>query len=281
MRWRRFALLVPLALVALLAPALSAAQPAPVAERGVSIVVYHAFPDPAAGTARADPFASPVSPPAARLPWTRVDGVLNASDAPQGDPASTSAHFLEMRRLAQERQRVSPDLVLELVARVDAGRLVGRVVPADASLILVEDGLEHDGDSGVRVHRFVARARLAPDADGGFEAPLEAAWDARRVGVVAWVAGPDGSVAQSATWLATQGGPTVQRAHAPLLEHWTATWCAPCGPSDHALALLAAQNGLPLAVESRGYAGAPTPLLLAGLAVGALAGLALVRGRRA
>ena len=266
-------------LFALLVPAVGVAQPAP-PERQLSVVVYHAHPDPAAGTARADPFSSPASPPAARLPLTRVDGVLEASDAPGGDPASTSAHFMEMRRLVQERQRASPDLLLELEARVEGGAVRGRASLPGATVVVVEDGVEHDGDSGVRVHRFVARARAVAGEDGAFEVALEPGWDARRLAVVAWVTGADG-VAQSATWRAGQAGATAQRSHAPLVEHWTATWCAPCGPSDHALALLAAQSGLPLDAGEGRYGGAVTPLLVAGLVVGALAGVAFVRGRRA
>lgn len=276
MRWARLA---PSVLLALLAPALCAAQPAPAAP-AVSVIVYHAFPDPAAGSARADPFASSASPPSERLPRTIVDRTVEASDAPGGDPASTSAHFLEMRRLVQGRQRAMPDLPLTLEVTASGTAVVARVSLPNASAVVVEDGLEHDGDSGVRVHRFVARAVMTRAEDGSLVASWNASWSRDRLAVVAWLDGADG-VAQSATWRAGQDGPTVQVAHAALVEHWTATWCAPCAPSDHALALLAAQNGLPLAGTDGAYAGKPTPLLLAGLALGGAAGVLFVRRRGA
>lgn len=141
--------------------------------------------------------------------------------------------------------------------------------------VLVEDGLEHDGDSGVRVHRFVARAFLEGGAEE-FRAPLDPSWRVERLAVVVWAVGAEG-VEQSVTW---RGADVRQVGRAVLVEHWTATWCAPCGPSDHALALFASQSGLPLDhVAHEGYARPLSFLVVAGLVVGAGAGVALVRRR--
>src|SRR5438034_10806271 len=84
----------------------------------VFLVVYHVTPDPRAGTADADPFSAASAAPdaelAAHLPATRVDGVLEASGAPEGDPANPAAHTRELQRLLDERAATGVPFVLDI-----------------------------------------------------------------------------------------------------------------------------------------------------------------------
>lgn len=280
----RHALPAFLALAALLAhaPTVLSTETFAGTERDVTILVYHVYPDPAAGTPRADPFSTPLAPgdlsDGTRLPVTRVDGGRFASEAPEGDPASAAAHFREVRALVQERQRAGGSVPLELEAHWDAGRVWGRVTGnGTPRAFVVEDAIPFDADSGVTVHRFVARAEL-PVVDGVFNATLDPSWSTARIGVVAWLASPSGEVLQSASRMAGDASTVRQVERSVLVEHATATWCQPCGPSDQALALLASQYGFP---PPSGGPAEIVPRLsvpaLAGLAAGALAGILLLR----
>jgi hypothetical protein len=288
------ATLVLLALLLALPGAVATERP-----REVSILIYHASPDPEAGAPDADPYSTLdttflTGNGTLRLPVTRFDGVALASDAPEGDPASASAHFQEMRRLLLDRQRQGSPLALRVDGRVGQGELLINVTveplreaPAwRIVVVLFEDGLVHEGGSGVRVHRFVARAGAT--THGPVESPLgfdtnillDPAWERSKLGVVAMAVAKDGDVLQSAAWLATQAAPTQQREKAVLVEHATATWCEPCAPSDEALALLASQYGFPPPSGSVAYAARSPWLALAGLAGGALLGALVVRRAR-
>jgi len=244
-----------------------------------------------------DALATPLAPPpfeATRLPATRIDRVGVASSAPENRPESAPAHYREMLRLVQAAEAEGAPLALVVDGRAAPGSLSLRVEarpqgaapPAEVavSLVLFEHGVVVAG----RAHPYVARFALAPETlavpgNASFDVRLDPSWSLDRVGVVA-IAARDGRVVQSATWLPRQDAPTVQQAKAALVEHVTATWCSPCAPADDAFVLLATQRGAAGALPSDGHASylrAPTGWLWAGLALGALAAVALVGRRRA
>ncbi|MEA3199295.1 MAG: hypothetical protein QOE90_723 [Thermoplasmata archaeon] len=272
---------------------------APLAAAQTPVIVnYHVWPDPEAGKPDADPFSAPgVAPlpglPGDRMPATRADAVEDADPAPGGNPDSSVAHLQEFQRLLALRGATGAGATIDVEGAAQPGALLVRVnVTATEALgatetrvVLVED------DAG---HRFAARnasAPLAANLSAGQSAsfdvtlPLGAA-DAQKVGVVVTVRALDavgprqaGEVVNAASWSVRQGAPTRQVEKAVLLEHVTATWCEPCGPSDQALALLAARTA-PQESGAR-YLQPPTPWTVAGLALGAGALLLLVRRRAA
>lgn len=271
-------------LLALLVAPLALAQPG---GRDVNIVVWHASPDPQAGQPGADPFSGPTSPATTLLPATVVDGTLRAEGAPEGDPANVGAHYRELQRLLQLSERSARPVTLRLAGNESGGALtvvaaVTGAATGQARAIagaLVEDGLEHEGASGVRVHRYVARATLEASAgtNATWSVPLDATWARERLSVVVWVLGENATVLQSARWSPGQGD-VVQQRKAVLVERVTATWCVPCGPSDEALALLAAQFGdAGEAPRAGGYFRAPGMAALAGLLLGGAAAVFLWR----
>lgn len=269
------------------------AAPAP-----ANLVVYHAHPDPRGGTPDdPDPMSTPHAPgpPAPRLPLTRFDGVTDAADAPEGSPESVPAHFREMQRLllAREREGAGATLVVHGTLRDGRLEITARVAEprrplenATFTATLVEDGVAHDGASGVRVHRHVARATLpavpvAGDGEARWNLTLDPAWDASRASIVVALRAEGGEALQSARWGVGQDAPTVQRAKAVLVERVTASWCVPCGPSDEALALLAARAAPASAEGGLAYARAPTTLGLLGLTAGLGAAWWITRRRDA
>lgn len=294
-------LLAPLFVLALLAPGVLAQDEARV--RTASILVYHPSPDPRAGHPDADPLGSPPAPPPAGLgPGdTLFDGVASASAAPEGAPESALAHFRELQRLFLQRERTGAPVAIDLGGRIDGDRLRfdAIVTPTTAatrgalsiSFVVFENGVGAPTADGTRAHPYVARTTVAGAAldlaNGSAtverDVALDAGWRAERLGVVAIVRAEDGEAVQSAAWLARSDARAVQVSKAVLVERATATWCAPCGPSDEALALFASQYGvdsLPASGGS-GYLRAPTPLMLLGLAAGLGAGAVLLRRRPA
>lgn len=265
--------------------------------RAVHVVVYHAYPDFRDGAPDADPMSTPLAagPSASRLPLTLFDRTLQGEPAPEGDPESIPAHFRDMQRLVLARERSGAPFALEVSGRAEADAWVVEARALDAvddgangsltlSAVVVEDGVVHEGASGVRVHRFVARLSLesVEGANASWRVPMDAAWDAQNLAVVAFASAPSGEVLQSARWDVATGETSVQRAKAVLVEHVTASWCVPCGPSDEALALIAAQFGGDALDASGGlaYARAPGAWTLVGGAAG-LAAAALILRRRA
>lgn len=302
-----------LLLAALLLLPLVPAQSARPAE--AVLLAYHVHPDPREGRADADPFSTPRAPlpegladrdGALLLPATRLDGVLQVSDAPEGDPSSALARFRETQRLLLLRQRTGAPVALEAQGALSEGSLRVHVdveppTPLaegtfEVRLAVFEDGVPDP--LGPRLHRHVVRHVEAPETVRLAEAvrvvrdiPLEPGWDVERLGVAVWVAHVSGSprhepgeVLQAAAWRAGQEGPTRQVAKAVLVEQATATWCGPCAPADESFSLVATQfgedDGAALAAPGA-YARMPTPLALAGLAAGLLVGVALVRRRGA
>ena len=294
-----------------------AAPPAPAqADREAEVVVlaYHAHPDPRAGREDADPFSSPRAPlpaqfrqggeDAPRLPATRLDGVAQVSDAPEGDPASALAHFREAQRLLLLRQRTGAPVAVELRATPEPGVLRVDLVLAPAGdlgnaspalrLVVFEDPVPDP--AGPRAHRFVVRHVATPEpldlrkpGQLARDLPLDPSWDPTRVGVAAIVehAGEPGrhargEVLQAAAWRAGQEGPTVQVGKAVLVEAVTATWCDACRPTEESLALLASQFAAsPLDQGPASYEARPGPLALGGLLAGAGVGVLLLRRRAA
>lgn len=299
-----------LAFVALLALPAALGQAPAAHETDLVLLVYHPSPDPRAGEPDADAFSSPDAPDPlglARvgdvllLPATRFDGIARASDAPEGRPESALAQFREMQRLLLLRQRTGASVALTLDARVANGTLVAevdaRALPGapervDVALYLLEDFVP-DAATGAR-HRFLARADLGVETLALAQATgisrsfrLSPDWDASNLAVVAVARATEadarreeGEAMNAAIWRAGQHGPTVQERKAVLVEHASATWCAPCAPSDEALALLASSFGVDTAREPS-YARAPGALALAGACGGLAVAFALLRRRAA
>lgn len=202
------------------------------------------------------------------LPVTLFDNATLASDAPEGNPASASAHFQEFRNLLTARENAGTKFPLTLEADLQGHMLVvNDNAPANLTVkrVLVEDALKP---------RFIARA-----VTNASTFALDPAWNHQRLGVVLIVSDPaTGEVLNSATWLAGQAGPTVQTTKAVLVEHATATWCDPCAASDSAYDLLASQTGHPPPTSAgRSYWVEPGALAFIGLAVGLAVGILLWR----
>jgi hypothetical protein len=161
-------------------------------------------------------------------------------------------------RLGLIGARVGPMALLEVAvtakAAVDSSNLSMRAV-------LFEDDLRFDGGNGVDLHRFTVRhvfneTRVALDAAGRanrtLAVPMDPDWRGDRVGFVVWVVSHDGAsrafrqgeVLQSATYLLSQQGPTIQASRGVLLEFYTATWCPTCLWGDGAVDELANSFGV-------------------------------------
>lgn len=276
-----------LALLAAVAP-LALAQETPASP--ASFLAYRPWPD-----AR-DELGTALAPPpfdASRLPVTRVDRVATASPAPENRPESAPAHYREMLRLVQAAEAAGAPVTLEVSGGVAPGTMEVRVVATPTRTVLGEVELalvvfEHGVEVAGRAHPYVARFALEPaplslPGNATFDVRLDRAWNLDRLGVVVLVRNASG-VLQSATWMPRQADAvTHQVAKAPLVEHVTASWCAPCAPADEAFLLLATQRGAagPLAGSAEAsYLRAPTGWLWAGLAAGLIAAFLLV-GRRA
>lgn len=266
-----------LALLALLAPAVVAQE---VPDAPVSFLVFHAQ-----GGRDADPLAGAQAPPPAaaqRLPATFVDGA-RADQAPENAPERALAHFRELQRLVSraEATPAGAELTLSATARdgilsiaLDSDRTAG------LSVVVFEHGVPLDGQPQPYVARYASTTTNASELDLGVA--LDPTWDVGRLGVVA-IAREGDTVLQSATWTASQGAPTVQRARSVLVEHVTASWCDPCAPADEAVALLATQRGAagPLEAGDVRYLRAPSWTLYAGLLLGAAAAILVLRRRDA
>lgn len=293
------AALLTLLLWAMVVPGFAAAQPTDLPARAASLVVYHVSPDPRAGAADADPLAraEAPSPPSARLPYTLIDGVEPTDPAPEGRPESAFAHFREMQRLVDLRKATGAPVALTLDVGLEEGTATARVlaqpapgaVPPQARLrvVLVEDGAPLTTPEGARTLRYVARVALpAENLTYGTTVersiPLAPEWQRARLGVVAVVETIEGETLQSATWISGQGEVRAS-SRMVLVEHVTATWCAPCEPADEAFALLASQVGLfdDAASGPASYLRPPTTLLVVGALLGAAAGALLLRRRAA
>lgn len=266
------------------------AQEAPASPAG--FLVYRPWPD-----AR-DELATALAPPpfdAARLPVTRIDRDAVASSAPENRPESAPAHYREMLRLVQAAEAEGAPLAITIDGEVAPSSIEVRVFTArgpvletsasavELELVVFEQGVIVAG----RAHPYVARFALEPvtvavPGNATLDVRLDPSWSVDRIGVVAIARNASG-VLQSATWMPRQDLPTQQVAKAPLVEHVTASWCAPCTPADEAFLLLATQRGAagPLPGEGHpSYLRAPSMWLWAGLAAGAVAAILLV-GRRA
>src|SRR5438552_16726760 len=131
---------VTLALALALAPAQAQST------SSVVLVVYHVTPDTRAGTADADPFSAASAAPdvvlAAHLPATRVDGVLEASGAPEGDPANPAAHTRELQRLLDERAAAGAPVELDITGNSTSARIVATGAASGARIhaALLRDG---------------------------------------------------------------------------------------------------------------------------------------------
>ena len=255
---------------------------AQVGSEPVTFLVYRPWPDPRAGSAEADPLASPLAPPprdVERLPFTLADRAQTAQRAPENAPESALAHYRELSRLVQAREAQGAPLSLTLTGTLATGILEIAASPSEAASVQLVV-FEHARAP------YAARFVLAPVALAANETTrqsvrLDPAWDAARLGVVA-IAERQGET-QSATWLVGSTSATVQTRKSVLLEHVTASWCDPCRPVDEALALLAAQRGVAGALvtdEAPSYLRAPSWTLYAGLILGGAAAVALLRRRK-
>ena len=222
------------------------------------------------------------------LPATRVDGILLADSAPEGNPASAFAHFRELQRLLGEREATGAPVTLELAGILRHGTLrveVNATATRTLGNVTVHIVLFEDGVNGQRF--VVVGEDVAPESGElplAFSRDIQAIGDASKLGVVAYVEVQEsvatfqrGEVVQSAVWSVGQSSTTRQSTKSVLVEHATASWCEPCRPSDEAIALLAGAGATPRS----SYALAPTPLAIAGLVAGAAIGIVLLRRRPA
>ncbi|HUR68246.1 MAG TPA: hypothetical protein VM370_03300 [Candidatus Thermoplasmatota archaeon] len=274
MRWLPLAVLLLAPLVAAQAPDAPAGPPA-------SFLVYHA-----PGGREPDPLASVLAPPPAgaeRLPATLFDGVERADPAPENAPERALAHYREMQRRLLSRESAPPGVELRLDGALTGDALhvsVAASGPATLSVVVFEHGVDLAG----RPRPYVARFAFEPTTERTLasEVHLQRDWDPEKLGFVA-IARNGSEVVQSATWTVAGDAPVVQTQKSVLVEHVTASWCDACGPADEAIALLATQRGVagPLAAGEVQYLRAPSWLLYAGLAMGALAAVAVLRRRDA
>lgn len=279
------------ALVGALALLLANAIPVAVAQVAASDIVlvdYHVSPDPRAGSADADPFSSTTRPdapfPTGALPATRVDGVLLAAAAPEGDPSNPAAHTRELQNLLKERAATGAPVRLDITGTTTSVEAV--VTPtANVSRVVVHAAVVKDGAfAKSRVERDLAVATLpSRSVDLATGSPRSIAWERNAsdggTGVAVWVELVDdagthraGEVVQAALWT---GAPVHRITKGILIEHLTATWCEPCGPSDAAVALVV---GAPPSVAfTASYLVAPSAWTFAGAGIGIAAAVWLLR----
>lgn len=285
----------------------------------VSVLKHHPYPDKPLAEG-GDPLGFPAANVSGRpsdwmryyygayvTPTTVFDGI----DIAESVKNSNQAEFYQDYRLRLMNQlSVGSPLVVRVEGTLtdEQGEVSVRIVPISqirsgtfvARVVVFEDDVQHLGENGVPVHRFVAREMLAPETvtlEAGepvaFNRTFQVGtnhegkpWDTSKLGVVAYVqqVGDDGGqfepkqVLQSATYLFRQVGPTSQVQKSVLIEEWTASWCPACVYGDGAVDLLARQFGIASASDQPDGPAYFEPLPARSLLLGGLAGgtLALV-----
>ncbi|MHB8632870.1 MAG: hypothetical protein ACYDBQ_02720 [Thermoplasmatota archaeon] len=264
-----------LILVLLVGPA--AALPGP----GVTVLVYHQYPDPA------DPLGVPFRdgvdaftdryaslPPSGffDFPYLVADGRLPVASIPNATAPFASTLSAYQAVFAERLQSEAP-LGLTLATTVhDASVAVTLDVRPrsplgsglHAWLSLVQDHLEYTPppalSNGVTDHRFTVRDSAdlgALNLANGSASHLQHAFllapgaDLSQMYVAAWVQnGAAGrfqpqEVVQATMHALTDPEPTVQDEKGVLIELLSAVWCKPCLFGDLAVARLAQEHGLP------------------------------------